>query len=156
MAGKTHSSLLRRLYLENQLVKGELKIRHTRIDLAKVKSPVLLVSAMDDHIAPWQGTWQGMKLFGGEQRFILAESGHIAGIINPPGGKGHFLTAPEGKRAPTAAAWKQAATRHDGSWWTDWTAWLGKRSGKMVKPPGMGSEGFPPLMDAPGRYVLEK
>lgn len=82
---------------------GELKIRNTRIDLAKVKTPVLLVSAVDDHIALWQGTWQGMKLFGGEQRFILAESGHIAGIINPPAANKYgFWQSEAGAESPRA------------------------------------------------------
>ncbi|PTT51337.1 class I poly(R)-hydroxyalkanoic acid synthase [Aeromonas sp. HMWF014] len=150
VVGKTHSSLLRRLYLENQLVKGELKIRHTRIDLAKVKSPVLLVSAMDDHIAPWQGTWQGMKLFGGEQRFILAESGHIAGIINPPAANKYGFWHSDAS-SDTPAAWLAQATHQSGSWWPQMAAFIQAREEEATPVPArIPSEG---LEAAPGGYV---
>jgi polyhydroxyalkanoate synthase len=157
MTRAAHSWYLRNTYAENRLVQpGGVTLAGVPLDLGAIAIPVYAVGAERDHIVPWDAAWQITRLVGGEVRFVLTNSGHIAGIINPPGGNGHFLTAPEGTRAPTAEAWKQAATRHDGSWWTDWTAWLGKRSGKMVKPPGMGSDGFPTLMDAPGSYVLEK
>ncbi|WP_339015660.1 class I poly(R)-hydroxyalkanoic acid synthase [Aeromonas popoffii] len=150
VAGKTHRSLLRRLYLENQLVKGELKIRHTRIDLAKVKSPVLLVSAMDDHIAPWQGTWQGMKLFGGEQRFILAESGHIAGIINPPAANKYGFWHSDAS-SDTPAAWLAQATHQSGSWWPQMAAFIQAREEEATPVPArIPSEG---MEAAPGGYV---
>ncbi|KMK91319.1 class I poly(R)-hydroxyalkanoic acid synthase [Aeromonas dhakensis] len=150
VAGKTHSSLLRRLYLENQLVKGELKIRHTRIDLAKVKTPVLLVSAMDDHIALWQGTWQGMKLFGGEQRFILAESGHIAGIINPPDANKYGFWQNDAEAA-SPEAWLAGATHTPGSWWPQMAAFIQSREEDPAPIPArIPSEG---LEAAPGGYV---
>jgi polyhydroxyalkanoate synthase len=87
-------------------------------------------------------------------RYILGSSGHIAGIINPPGGKGSYWTSDE--EATTAANWRRSAQKHDGSWWTDWSAWLAQRSGRKVKPPALGSAEHPPLADAPGTYVLEK
>lgn len=150
VAGKTHNSLLRRLYLENQLVKGELKIRNTRIDLAKVKTPVLLVSAMDDHIALWQGTWQGMKLFGGEQRFILAESGHIAGIINPPAANKYGFWHSDAS-SDTPDAWLEQATHQSGSWWPEMAAFIkGREEEAMPVPARIPSEG---LEAAPGGYV---
>jgi polyhydroxyalkanoate synthase len=150
VAGKTHNSLLRRLYLENQLVKGELKIRHTRIDLAKVKTPVLLVSAMDDHIALWQGTWLGMKLFGGEQRFILAESGHIAGIINPPAANKYGFWHSNAD-SDTPDAWLEQATYQSGSWWPRMAAFIQAREEEATPVPArIPSEG---LEAAPGGYV---
>ncbi len=150
VAGKTHNSLLRRLYLENQLVKGELKIRNTRIDLAKVKTPVLLVSAMDDHIALWQGTWQGMKLFGGEQRFILAESGHIAGIINPPAANKYGFWHSDAS-SDTPDAWLEQATHQSGSWWPEMAAFIKGREEEATSVPArIPSEG---LEAAPGGYV---
>lgn len=150
VAGKTHNSLLRRLYLENQLVKGELKIRHTRIDLAKVKTPVLLVSAMDDHIALWQGTWLGMKLFGGEQRFILAESGHIAGIINPPAANKYGFWHSNAD-SDTPDAWLEQATYQSGSWWPQMAAFIQAREEEATPVPArIPSEG---LEAAPGGYV---
>ena len=153
VAGKTHNSLLRRLYLENQLVKGELKIRQTRIDLSKVKTPVLLVSAIDDHIALWQGTWQGMKLFGGEQRFILAESGHIAGIINPPAANKYGFWQNDAP-CESPEAWHAGATHQGGSWWPEMTAFIKARDEASepipAREPGEG------LAAAPGSYVKER
>ena len=95
-------------------------------------------------------------IFGGEVRYVLASSGHIAGIINPPGGKGTFWANEADPPPPTAAEWRKGAARHDGSWWTDWTAWLAARSGKKGRPPAVGSAAHPPIADAPGTYVLEK
>ena len=149
VAGKTHNSLLRRLYLENQLVKGELKIRHTRIDLAKVKTPVLLVSAVDDHIALWQGTWQGMALFGGERRFILAESGHIAGIINPPDANKYGFWQ-NGAEADSPAQWLAGATHQSGSWWPEMMRFIKDRDEAEPVPARQPAEG---LEAAPGSYV---
>ncbi|OCW47169.1 hypothetical protein MLL77_10590 [Aeromonas caviae] len=149
VAGKTHNSLLRRLYLENQLVKGELKIRHTRIDLAKVKTPVLLVSAVDDHIALWQGTWQGMALFGGERRFILAESGHIAGIINPPDANKYGFWQ-NGAEAESPESWLDGATHQSGSWWPEMMRFIKDRDEAEPVPARQPAEG---LEAAPGSYV---
>lgn len=153
VAGKTHNSLLRRLYLENQLVKGELKIRQTRIDLSKVKTPVLLVSAIDDHIALWQGTWQGMKLFGGEQRFILAESGHIAGIINPPAAKKYGFWQNDAQ-CESPEAWYEGANHQTGSWWPEMAAFIKAREVEHDPIPArVPVEG---LAAAPGDYVKER
>ncbi|MGU5593895.1 alpha/beta fold hydrolase [Aeromonas sanarellii] len=150
VAGKTHSSLLRRLYLENQLVKGELRIRNTRIELAKVKTPVLLVSAVDDHIALWQGTWQGMALFGGERRFLLAESGHIAGIINPPAANKYGFWQSE-IEACSPEAWLAGATHSTGSWWPEMIRFIqGRDEGAEPVPVRVPAEG---LEAAPGSYV---
>jgi polyhydroxyalkanoate synthase len=96
------------------------------------------------------------QLFGGAVRFVLASSGHIAGIINPPGGKGSYWVNPSAEPAATAAQWRETATRHDGSWWSDWAAWLTERAGPRGNPPKMGSRAHPTLEDAPGLYVLEK
>ena len=89
-------------------------------------------------------------------RYVLASSGHIAGIINPPGGKGTYWTNEADPPPPTPEEWHKGAARHDGSWWTDWTAWLAARSGEKGKLPPMGSAAHPPIADAPGTYVLEK
>ena len=80
----------------------------------------------------------------------------LAGIINPPGGKGAYWINEFGKPAATAEEWRESAAAHQGSWWTDWFAWLAKQSGKKVKPSALGSEQYPVLQDAPGSYVLEK
>jgi polyhydroxyalkanoate synthase len=95
-------------------------------------------------------------LLSGAVRFVLASSGHIAGIINPPGGKGMYWINPSATPAASAAQWREAAVRHEGSWWADWDAWLETRSGHRGAPPPMGSAAHPALDDAPGTYVLEK
>jgi polyhydroxyalkanoate synthase subunit PhaC len=105
---------------------------------------------------PWDAAWRITQLFGGAVRFVLASSGHIAGIVNPPGGKGAYWVTEPGTRAADPQQWLRATTRHDGSWWTDWTAWLSERSGRKIDPPPLGSDAHPPLGDAPGSYVLEK
>jgi polyhydroxyalkanoate synthase len=88
---------------------------------------------------------------------VLASSGHIAGIINPPGGKGNYWTREiKDVEARSPEQWLQSATKHESSWWSDWSAWLSARAGKKGKPPSLGSKEHPPREDAPGTYVLEK
>jgi polyhydroxyalkanoate synthase len=157
MTRAAHSFYLRNTYVENRLVKpGGVELAGTKLDLKDITLPIYAVGAERDHIVPWDAAWQITRLTGGEVRYILANSGHIAGIINPPGGKGYYFTTPEGPPAVDAESWRQGAQRHEGSWWADWVAWLAARSGPMVKPPPMGRGRFKAIMDAPGSYVLEK
>jgi polyhydroxyalkanoate synthase len=114
------------------------------------------VDAEKDHIVPWEAAWRITQLLKSDVRYVLASSGHIAGIINPPGGRGTYWVNDSGKPAVTPQEWREGATAHNGSWWTDWTAWLAKHSGRKVNPPKMGSENYPIVGDAPGSYVLEK
>lgn len=87
-------------------------------------------------------------------RFVLAGSGHVAGVLQPPNkGKGYWTNE---KRAKSAAAWLEGATSHQGGWWADWLEWLKPRSGEMVAPPALGSAAYPPLIAAPGTYVFGK
>ncbi len=154
MTRAAHSWYLRNTYLENRLVQpGGVELAGERLDLRDLRIPLYAVGAERDHIVPWDAAWRITQLAGGEVRFVLANSGHIAGIINPPGGKGYFLTGPD---ATDPAAWRAGAKRQEGSWWTDWFAWLAERSGGMTKPPALGSRRHPALADAPGTYVLER
>ena len=156
MTRAAHSWYLRNTYRENNLVKpGKVKLKDEAIDLSRITLDCYSVGAEKDHIVPWDAAWRITQLFGGDVRFVLASSGHIAGIINPPGGKGAHWTL-DGEAANTPKQWLQEAGRHEGSWWPDWAAWLTARSGRKRKPPSMGSEAHPPLQDAPGSYVLEK
>ncbi len=123
------------------------------MDLGHITVDTYAVGAEKDHIVPWQGAWRVTQLLGGSVRFVLASSGHIAGIINPPGGKGAYWVNDAG--AASAEQWRQGASHHAGSWWTDWVQWLSARSGEKQAPPGLGSAAHPALDDAPGRYVLE-
>ena len=158
MARDSHSFYLRNTYLENNLVKpGKVGIKGRKIDLGKIEGDIYAVGAERDHIVPWYSAWKISRLTSGNVRFALANSGHIAGMINPPSkGKGRYWATENGGAFDTAEAWCEKAKEHEGSWWEDWTKWLEDRSGKKVKPPEMGSENYPPIVDAPGSYVLEK
>jgi len=156
MCRAAHSWYLRNTYVENNLMRpGKIRLKSEAIDLGRIALDVYAVGAEKDHIVPWDAAWRITQLVGGKARYILASSGHIAGIINPPGGKGTYWTNEDGSAAD-AEAWRRGATKHDGSWWTDWSGWLAAHAGNRRKPPPMGSAAHPPLMDAPGQYVLEK
>jgi polyhydroxyalkanoate synthase len=155
MARAAHSWYLRNTYVENNLIKpGKVELKGEKLNLGRIALDTYAVGAEKDHIVPWAAAWRITQLVGGKVRFVLASSGHIAGIINPPGGKGVYWASDE--KAATPEEWQQRSARHDGSWWLDWGRWLAEHSGEKVKPPGMGSVAHPPLEDAPGRYVLEK
>jgi polyhydroxyalkanoate synthase len=156
MARAAHSWYLRNTYRENNLIKpGHVELLGERIDLGRIKQDIYAIGAEKDHIVPWYAAWRITQLTGGKVRFVTASSGHIAGVINHPAGrKGAFWV--NDATAETPEAWLEGATKHEGSWWTDWTAWLGERSGAEVAPPPLGGESHPPLADAPGTYVLEK
>jgi polyhydroxyalkanoate synthase len=158
MARAAHSWYLRNTYVENNLIEpGKVTLLGEPIDLGRVEQDIYAVGAEKDHIVPWHAAWRITQLMGGKVRFVMASSGHIAGIINPAASrKGTYWVNDAPTPAPTPQAWLGNATRHDGSWWTDWVAWLGERSGGMVKAPSVGSKAHPPLADAPGTYVLEK
>ena len=158
MTRAAHGWYLRNTYVENNLIEpGTITLKGEAIDLGRIRQDTYAVGAEKDHIVPWDAAWRVTQLFGGEVRFVRASSGHIAGIVNPPGGKGAYWTKEAGD-APTTTPeqWLQSATRHEGSWWPDWAAWLSARSGPKGAPPRIGSAKHPPLEDAPGTYVLEK
>ncbi|MBL6081904.1 class I poly(R)-hydroxyalkanoic acid synthase [Belnapia sp. T18] len=155
MCRAAHAWYLRNTYKENNLVvPGKIELKGEPIDLGRIELDAYAVGAEKDHIVPWDAAWHITRLFGGKVRYVLASSGHIAGIINPPGGKGAYWT--NEAQAATPEEWRKAATKHDGSWWTDWSAWLAARSGERQRPPATGSTAHPPIADAPGTYVLEK
>jgi len=155
MARAAHGWYLRNTYVENNLIEpGKVHLKGEALDLGRIQNDIYACGAEKDHIVPWNAAWRVTQLTGGKVRYILASSGHIAGIINPPGGKGIYWTN-ENKTA-TSEEWRAAAKKQDGSWWTDWFAWLAERSGEKAAPPPLGGEEFPPLQDAPGSYVLEK
>jgi polyhydroxyalkanoate synthase subunit PhaC len=158
MARTAHSWYLRNTYVENNLIKpGQITLKGEALDLGRIRQDTYAVGTEKDHIVPWDAAWRITQLFGGKVRFVSASSGHIAGIINPPGGKGAYWTRETGDApASSPEQWLQSASRHEGSWWPDWTDWLSSRSGRKSAPPPMGSAKHPPLQDAPGTYVLEK
>lgn len=151
LPGPCHTSLVRRLYQHNQLVnKGAFKIRGTGLDLKKVTAPAFVVATQEDHIALWQPCYDSGQALGGNTTFILGESGHVAGIINPPGGKyGHFT----GESAGSAEAWLEGASRQEGSWWPTWQNWLQRQNPATMVAARAPADG---LETAPGRYVRRR
>ncbi len=146
---------LRALYLENRLAKGEFELADERLDLSKVPHDVYFVSAEVDHIAPWKAVYEGAKLPGGIVRFMLSNSGHIAGVVNPPSPKSKHWVGSAEQLPDNPETWRSEANEVGKSWWEDWTPWIAERSGTQQDPPPMGSSAHPPLEDAPGSYVLE-
>jgi len=156
MPAKMHRYYLTNMYERNALAKGELEIDGVALDLHAVENDVYAVASIEDHIAPWRSVYKITQMLGGDTRFRLGHSGHIAGIINAPGsGKGNYWSADATPADPDA--WFAAAHKHAGSWWPDWLAWLVERAGERVPAPAaLGSERYAPLGPAPGTYVLEK
>ncbi|HEY4854447.1 MAG TPA: alpha/beta fold hydrolase [Streptosporangiaceae bacterium] len=146
-----HSFYLRTLYIENQLATGEMELAGQHLSLHDIKSDAYVVSAVNDHIVPWQAAYKTTGLLGGNARYVLSNGGHIAGIVNPPGPKARYEVG--GKNQPTPDEWRTIAESRSGSWWEDWAEWAGKRAGDMVKPPPMGNRRHPVLGDAPGDYI---
>ncbi len=149
-----HSFYLRNMYLENNFAKpGGVTLAGTPIDLRGITVPTYMLSAREDHIAPWASTFEATKLFSGPTRFVLSGSGHIAGIVNPPAAKKYGYWTND-KKSPSAEAWLTGAKEHAGSWWHDWEKWLAAQSGGMVpaRKPGSNPK-FKAIEDAPGSYV---
>ena len=160
MAREAHSFYLRNTYLENNLIEpGKVEIKGRPIDLGKIGGEVYAVGAERDHIVPWYSAWKIGQLTNAKTRFALANSGHIAGMINPPSkekGRHWVNEGGDAGEVATAEEWRENATEHEGSWWEDWTGWLEPRSGEKVEPPAVGNENYPPIEDAPGAYVRER
>jgi polyhydroxyalkanoate synthase len=156
MPAAMHSFYLRKCYLENKLKDpGGVTLGGEPIDLRKIKIPAYWVSTREDHIAPWKTTYAGTQIFKGPKRFVLAGSGHIAGVVNPPTSQKYgYWTNDE--LPPNPEAWLADAEEHPGSWWKDWAAWNASHAGPMVPARQPGSDRLPPLEDAPGSYVKIK
>lgn len=155
MPEATHLFYLRKFYKENALAKGMLELGGAKLDLAKIKVPIYLQSAKEDHIAPYRSVYKTTQLVKGPVRFILAGSGHIAGVINPPAAKKYQHWTNE-KLPAKVEDWLAGATEHPGSWWTDWDKWLAPLSGKKIPARKPGDGKLKPLGDAPGTYVKIK
>ncbi|GEL18858.1 PHA/PHB synthase family protein [Pseudonocardia asaccharolytica] len=154
MPAAMYTFYLRNFYLENNLAAGALEIGGKRIDLSMIKHPTYVVSAINDHIVPWQSAYKTVGLVSGPVRYVLSSGGHIAGVVNPPGPKAwHMVAESESALPATAAAWHGVAQRRRGSWWEDWARWQEANAGPLREPPSMGSTRFPVLGDGPGDYV---
>ncbi|MGA8016561.1 MAG: alpha/beta fold hydrolase, partial [Candidatus Dormiibacterota bacterium] len=148
-----HSQYLRACYVDNSLVRpGAFQIGGTPIDLRRIRVPMYVLSAVSDHITPWRGGYLTTQHVGGEVRYTLSHSGHIAGIVNPPGNpKAHYWTRERARRGTDADSWLAGAERRPGSWWEDWLAWAESRSGAKIAARPLPAGGEP----APGGYVVD-
>ena len=156
MPPANHSFYLREFYKNNKLAQGHLKLGGVTLDLSKITVPIYDLAAREDHIAPAESVLLGAKLFGGPVRFVLAGSGHIAGVINPPAKPKYMhwiLEDGDAKALPSVDAFIAKAHEFAGSWWPDYEKWLALQSGAKVPPPKPGGGVFKPLEAAPGSYV---
>ena len=153
MPARMHSFYLRRMYQQNDLVKpGGVELDGVALDLKKIKVPSYMLSTREDHIAPWKSTYRATQIFSGPVRFVLAASGHIAGVVNPPesGKYSHWV---QDELPPEPDAWFKGATELAGSWWPDWQRWIVAQDKAMVPARIPGAGALKPLADAPGTYV---
>ena len=154
MPAAMHAFYLRNFYVQNKLAQAELEIEGTIIDLSTIKAPTYVVSAINDHIVPWEAAYKTVNLVSGPVRFVLGNGGHIAGIVSPPGPRAwHLVTETENALPPTGEAWRGVAERRNETWWEDWARWSAESSGALQKPPRLGSRKHKVLGDAPGQYV---
>ncbi len=156
MPAANHSFYLRNCYLDNKLSKGKVVLGNTQIDLKAVKVPIYNLATREDHIAPAKSVMVGSKCFGGDVRFVVAGSGHIAGVINPPAKRKYqYWTGPKPRNADING-WLAKAKEHPGSWWPDWLLWITRQSPTEVPARVPGAGGLKPIEPAPGSYVKVK
>lgn len=157
LPGPMYAWYLRHMYLQNELkVPGRLTVCGQKVDLGKIKCPVYIYASREDHIVPWWSAYASTKLLKGKLRFTLGASGHIAGVINPPAKKKRNYWT-NSQLPATAQEWFKGAKEVAGSWWPDFTKWLGTHGGKqVVAPKGYGSTQYKVIEPAPGSYVKEK
>ncbi len=155
MPAAMHLYYLRNMYQKNLLVQpGGLVIDNVPIDLRKISIPTYIQAGKEDHIAPAKSVYKATQIYSGPVRFMLAGSGHIAGVVNPPSAKKYMHWLNEtGTNPPTLDEWRAGATEFPGSWWNDWDKWLSEKSGPKVAARVPGQGGLPAIEDAPGSYV---
>jgi polyhydroxyalkanoate synthase len=148
---------VRNMYLENNLRRpGKLKMCGVPVDLRKIDIPAYVLAAREDHIVPWKTAYASARHLRGKTQFVLAASGHIAGVINPAArNRRNFWVG--GKLLKDPERWLKGANSEPGSWWTHWSAWLSQHAGDRIPASEkFGSDGYPEIEPAPGRYVKEK
>ena len=155
MPAANHAFYLRNCYLGNKLTRGEMVLADETLDLGRVTIPVYNLATKEDHIAPAKSVFVGAGFFGGPMRYVLAGSGHIAGVVNPPyRPKYQFWSGPE--VGDSFDAWLAAAEETAGSWWPDWMGWIAAQAPDRVPAREPGGGVLEPLCDAPGEYVRVK
>jgi polyhydroxyalkanoate synthase len=160
MPARMHSQYLRDLFLDNRLSRGRYAVEGRPVALTDIRCPIFAVGTETDHIAPWQSVYKIRLLTDTAVTFVLTSGGHNAGIVSPPSrtDRRHRVeTMPADAPYTPPELWAVQAPVRQGSWWPTWAAWLAERSGEPVPPPPMGAreKGYPPLLPAPGCYVLQ-
>ena len=152
MPAAMHSFYLRNMYQRNLLAKpGGVSLAGTPIDVSRIKAPTFILSSREDHIAPWKSTYAATRLYSGPVKFVLAASGHMAGVISAPGSKyGHWTND---DLPSTADEWLDGAKSHQGSWWPHWDEWVTPFDLGRVPPRSPGDGKLAAIEDAPGAYV---
>ena len=156
MPAAMHAYYLRNMYQDNKLIEpNALELAGVPIDLRKIKTPAFLLSTKEDHIAPWKSTYAATQIYQGPVKFVLSASGHIAGVINPPG-KSKYGNWENAKLPKSPDDWLAGAKYVDGSWWPTWEKWIAKYTGGEVDARQPGDGKLKVIEDAPGSYVLTK
>jgi polyhydroxyalkanoate synthase len=156
LPGKMAMEYLRGLCQRNEFVADGYTLCGETVHISDVTVPIMSITCQSDHIAAWKDCYRGFRQTGAKDRsFLVSESGHIAGIVNPPSKNkyGHYTND---DLTLSAEDWLAGATHHEGSWWPRWERWLRKRSGKKVPARAPGDAEHPPLAPAPGTYVRKK
>ena len=162
MPYRMHSQLLRRLFLNNDLWDGRYRVSGRPVAIGDILAPMFAVGTTRDHVAPWRSIYKlHLQTDAEEVTFVLASGGHNVGIVNPPGPEARdfqMSTSKAGDRYVDPDTWLVKAPKYEGSWWTAWEQWLSERSTEQVPAPALGNaeQGYIPLTDAPGTYVLEE
>lgn len=159
MPYRMHSEYLRQLFLDNDLASGRYQVNERPVAIQDIRVPIFTVATTQDHVAPWRSAYKIHLLTDADEvTFLLTSGGHNAGIISEPGHPHRSYrqrTQCQGERFLGPDAWLQTTPEQQGSWWPAWQEWLVAHSSGKVTPPGVGSERYPPLEDAPGSYVRQ-
>ncbi len=152
MCATNHAFYLREYYNENRLANGEMTMAGVRLDLGKVNLPIYSLATKEDHIAPARSVYIGARMFGAKVEFVLAGSGHVAGVINPPDKVKYQYWTGGDLSKESLEEWLATAKENPGSWWSNWAQWLSKHSGNWTLPRTPG-ETLGVIEDAPGSFV---
>ena len=155
-----HSEYLRRFFLDNDLADGRYEVDGRPVAISDIRAPIFAVGTTKDHVAPWRSAYKIHLLADTDVTFLLTTGGHNAGVVSEPNHRNRsyqVATKKETDYYVDPDTWLAKTSRKEGSWWPEWQAWLAARSSGQVQPPGLGADeaGYPPLMDAPGSYVLQ-
>lgn len=156
LPAETFDFYMTNTYQDNNLIKdGAVEIDGVAIELSKINTPSYFLATIADHIVLWKASYQGTKVFSGSTRFVLAGSGHLAGVINSVehGKYPHWVND---DLSDSAEHWFEGATKKEGSWWTDWGNWVVPQSGKQVTARKQGSKKYASIEAAPGSYVRKR